>query len=300
LINNIEYIEVESLETIANEVDTKAQETKSIHNLMATCSISADNLKSHSLLDVSDDAEKWIAEKCPDDLHINHGEYVKDGMEHIITELLHKPSSNRALYSLISQEHISKSGDKPIPSFLIFQTKLVGSELYASVYFRALETYHFLRINLEEIRLRLVQILERLSQIKTVNLCVFSFYAYRNPSIKPLIRPRIDILSFGAISRILKSDSLQLFQLLEEKSKNSTVIELDIFHTIKDIFIEDTPERLILEKDHILLMLDDCIDKGSILKTRRETTSHCNDLEEISTHFSSSLLALAKRLCDES
>ena len=103
MINNIEYTEVDSLEALAEEVNLKAEESEGIHNLVVTCSISADNLKSNSLLDVTDDAKKWIAVECPDDLHINHGEYVKEGMDHIITELKSKPSSNRALYSLISQ-----------------------------------------------------------------------------------------------------------------------------------------------------------------------------------------------------
>ena len=296
MINNIEYTEVDSLESLAEEVNLKAQESEGMHNLVVSCSISANNLKSNSLLDVSEDAEKWIAEECPDDLHINHGQYVKDGMEHIIAELINKPSSNRALYSLISQDHISSSGDTPIPSFLIFQTKLVGSDLYTSVYFRALETYRFLSINLEEIRLRLVKILERLSQIKSVNLCIHSFYAYRNPSIEPLVKPKIDLLKSPAIGKILRLEPERLCELLVEKSNNSSVVELTAIHMIRDIMAEDPPERLDSDKDHIISMLDDCIEKGSRLKTRRETTSYCGDIEEISTAFSSSLLELATRL----
>ncbi len=300
MINNIEYTEVDSLESLAEEVNLKAQESEGMHNLVVSCSISADNLKSNSLLDVTDDAEKWIAEECPDDLHINHGQYVKDGMEHIIAELINKPSSNRALYSLISQDHISSSGDTPIPSFLIFQTKLVGSDLYTSVYFRALETYRFLSINLEEIRLRLVKILERLSQIKSVNLCIHSFYAYRNPSIEPLVKPKIDLLKSPAIGKILRLEPERLYKLLVEKSNNSSVVELTAIHMIRDIIAEDPPERLDSDKEHILSMLDDCIEKGSRLKTRRETTSYCGHIEKISTDFSSSLLELAKRLSNES
>jgi hypothetical protein len=300
LINDIKYTKVDSLESLADEVNLKAKDSEGIHNLVVTCSISADNLKSNSLLDVTDDAKKWIDVECPDDLHINHGQYVKGGMEHIITELKSKPSSNRALYSLISQDHISLSGDKPIPSFLIFQTKWVGSELYASVYLRALETHRFLRINLEEIRLRLVQILESVNQIKSVNLCIHSFYAYCNTSIVPLIKPKIDLLNSPTMGKILRLEPQNMFKLLEEKSNNSTVVDLTAIQMIKDIIVADPPDRLDSDKEHILLMLDDCIKKGNILKTRRETTSHCEDLEKISTDFSSSLLELAKRLSNES
>ena len=84
------------------------------------------------------------------ELHINHGSYIGDGLEHIIDELKNKPSSNRALFSLISQKDISKSGDNPIPSFMIFQTCIDDNILYCSVYFRALEVSTFLRINTEE------------------------------------------------------------------------------------------------------------------------------------------------------
>ena len=296
MINNIKYDEVDSLECLAEEVDSKAKEYGPLNNLIVTCSISAINLRTKQLIDVTDSAKKWIAEDCPADLYINHGQYVKDGMNHIINELKNKPSSNRALYSLISQNDISSSGDKPIPSFLIFQTKLAGNELFATVYFRALETHNFFPINLEEIRLRLVEILDKLTQIKSVNLFVYAFFAYRNPSIVPLVKPEIDLLKSPALNKLLNSDPRKLRELLEAKSNNSTVVELTAIHFIRDIFLEDPPEKLHSDKELILLLLEDCIKKGEILKIRRETTSHCYDLDEVSDNFSSSLRELAKGL----
>jgi hypothetical protein len=297
MLKKVEYTEIDTLQKIVNAMD---EENDPIHNLILTCSISVTNLKNNSMLDVCSEAEKWMERKCPNDLHINHGEYVKDGMAHIIQELTTKPSSNRALYSLISQKDISSSGDKPIPSFMIFQTKIVGSDLYVSVYFRALETSRFLPINLEEIRLRLVEITDKLSIVANVKLCFFAFYAYKDPTIQPLTRPEIESLSVSSITRIINTEPQKLNELLLEKSKNSTVIELDSIYNIREIFNDNTPERLKSGKENIIALLDDCISKGGKLKTSRERNSHHHKLAEESKDFTDSLVVLSERLNNDS
>ncbi|NUF24406.1 hypothetical protein HUN23_16730, partial [Acinetobacter oleivorans] len=128
-------------------------------------------------------AKAWLAFKKPADLLFNHGEFItQDGFEHIINEIKEKPDSNRALYSLLNYQKICDQGDHPIPSFLLFQVTIEDNILYATSYFRALEVANFLKINLQEIKLNLLEIVQKcnLVHISKVRITIHAFNAYKN------------------------------------------------------------------------------------------------------------------------
>ncbi len=178
------------------------------------------------ILEVFDEAKQWRDPEPAADMYFSHGKYYGDGRKHIIAELKHKPTSNRALYSLLAQKDISKSGDSPIPSFLTFQCSIEKSVLYCTASFRALEVARFLKINLEEIRQNLVDICAAFPLVENVHLHVFAFHAYvRTTALAALRRPRIDVMPEPQLMRLMQKGELHtLDELLGGLAKSTTVI----------------------------------------------------------------------------
>jgi hypothetical protein len=178
------------------------------------------------MLDVSDEAAQWRQKDPARDMYFSHGEYYGDGIQHIIEELKLKPTSNRALYSLLAQCHISGSGDDPIPSFLTFQCSIERGVLYCTASFRALEVNRFLKVNLEEIRQNLVEICKSLPAVEMVHLHIFAFHAYvRTVAAAALRRPEIDITSEAQLLRLMqKGDVRTLDKLVGDLERTTTVV----------------------------------------------------------------------------
>lgn len=176
--------------------------------------------------DVSEEATQWRQKAPALDMYFSHGEYYGDGIQHIIEELKAKPTSNRALYSLLAQVNISGSGDDPIPSFLTFQCSIEGGTLYCTASFRALEVSRFLKVNLEEIRQNLVEICKELPAVETVHLHIFAFHAYvRTVAALALRRPAIDVTSEAQLLRYMqKGDVRTLDELLGGFERSTTVV----------------------------------------------------------------------------
>lgn len=179
------------------------------------------------MVSVSDEAAQWRQKDPAPDMYFSHGQYYGDGIQHIIDELKHKPTSNRALYSLLAQKDISGSGDDPIPSFLTFQCSVErGGVLYCTASFRALEVGTFLRVNLEEIRQNLVEICKALPMVETIHLHIFAFHAYvRNVASAALRRPKIDVTPQIQLLRLMqKGDVIELEKLLGGLEQSTTVV----------------------------------------------------------------------------
>lgn len=172
-------------------------------------------------------------------MYFSHAQYYKDGIQHIIEELKLKPTSNRALYSLLSQQDISGSGDEPIPSFMTFQCSIERGVLYCTASFRALEVGNFLKINLEEIRQSLVEICNSLPAVETVRLHIFAFHVYvRNVAAAALRRPMIDVTSSLDLMRLMqKGDVRTLDQLLGGLEQSTTVVSPKSLEVLLEILL---------------------------------------------------------------
>lgn len=176
-----------------------------------------------------DEARMWQAPLRPEELHINHGEYIHaagDGIAYIIDQLAAKPDGNRALFSLLNMRQIVPSGDRPIPSFLILQFARVGAALYCTAYFRALEVSAFLPVNLTEIALIIREIRSRITELTSVKLCVHSFRAYSRPTFDRLRRAELDQQPLGTIAlRVAAKDKDTIRHWLEAKKAESSVMD---------------------------------------------------------------------------
>ncbi len=288
----IDYKKIESLEEIAKDATSDIADGNFAFNKYLAYEFDVELAHAGELSDVTDDAKKWADETCPSSLHFNHGSYLNGGMRHLIDELKSKPSSNRALLSLISQQHVSNSGDNPIPSFMILQTSIDNDILYCTTYFRALEVSKFLRINIEEIRQRLCRVHSECPNFSKIKLVIFTFRAYHNSSMIPLKKPEFDLLSPIKIYKKLDSTPKEFGNLIREKSKDSTVVYLDGLLALKEA-LEEGAGKLCNEA-LILQHINSSIKKGEELKNIRLHHSHHESIKQKANNLSSSLIRLAE------
>lgn len=199
---------------------------KEVFNWHSTLDIPTADLQKIRMVDVSAEAAQWRNSEPAEDMYFTHREYYGDGLTNIIAELKRKSTSNRALYSLLAQDKINDSGDRPIPSFLTFQCTIEKEILYCTASFRALEVSHFLKVNLEEIRLNLVDICDAFPALEKVRLHIFAFHAYSRPAaVATLRRPKIEVVPEGRLLRLMQlGDVSELDGLLAGLAKSTTVV----------------------------------------------------------------------------
>lgn len=201
-------------------------ENKAIFNWHSTVDIPASALERVKMTDVTPVAEQWRQPTPANDMYFTHAQYYGDGIQHIVDELKHKSTSNRALYSLLAQKDISKSGDDPIPSFLTFQCSIEKEVLYCTATFRALEVSSFLRINLEEIRQNLLEICPKFPTIEVVRLHIFAFHAYiSSVPASALRRPKINTMFTPELLVLMQQGNVrELDMLLGELAKSTSAV----------------------------------------------------------------------------
>lgn len=217
-----------------NEMVQRVADAGSSFNWHCDLEIPVTDLDRVKMTDVADEASQWRQNAPAPDMYFSHGQYYGDGIQHIIDELKNKPTSNRALYSLLAQENISGSGDDPIPSFLTFQCSIEGQALYCTATFRALEVSRFLKINLEEIRQNLVEICFALPSVEMVRLHIFAFHAYvRTATATALRRPTLDITTEAQLLILMqKGDVNTLDKLLGGLERSTTVVVPNSLETL--------------------------------------------------------------------
>ena len=212
------------------------------------------------------------------------------GVDNIISELKEKPSSNRALYSLINQETIMNSGDDPIPSFMLFQCVLERGVLYCNVYLRALEVSKFLRINLEEIRINIERISNSSLSFDSVRLVIFACRAHHAPNFNPLEKPKLDLLSQYQMLTMLKHDRSELARVLEQMAGVQTVIKSKSLRDLYEIVDGEWNES---NKQRLLSLLDTTIGDIEELHAIRKQHSHHERVSALNSSISKKLNNIA-------
>ncbi|MCD5325950.1 MULTISPECIES: hypothetical protein [Pontibacillus] len=287
-----EFIQVENFEDVisfAKETVNQNHSDGYYLNFSLKVQFDINLINKPQLLDVATEAEDWQNPKQPEHLHINHGEYITEkGVRYIIEELKRKSHSNRALMSLINQGDIIESGDNPIPSFMVLQFSLEGTELYITTYFRALEVSRFLRINIEEIRLIAKEIYDEITNLSKVKLNIFAFRAYVKENQSTLKRQEIDLLQERHILTFMQNEPNKLIALLKEKKEESTVIENNSLHHIYEIMNDSYVNESIhycFKGKLVNHLLEKCLASSQELINLREKTSHSDRIEEINLTY---------------
>lgn len=226
-------------------------------------------------------AAAWQEKSKPNNLHINHGEYINragDGLSFLVQELRRKPDGNRSVLSLIDMDDIISSGDKPIPSFMVLQVAFTDQgfeHLQISCYFRALEVVRFLPINIAEVCYVLRQLKQDFAQIMRFELTIHAFRAYANPQFHCLEKPAIDIVSGPEITKAAMENNLdQIRSWLDSKiAYDESAVLVDGLSTLvmSIQLVRDKYPREFIEK------LTEALSQLVELKKRRESSSYAAD-----------------------
>jgi hypothetical protein len=268
-----------------------------VSNFCMKAKFSAKLLIEPELLDVAPKAKLWQETTCPRELFFSHGEYLGDrGIQHIADELKAKPSSNRALASLICVDDILDSGDRPLPSFLVFQCLIDGATLYVTAMYRAMEVGTFFRINLEEIRMMALEVYKANRTVKQVALCVFVTRAYVKEGMNPLERCEIDLIPQ---IELLSENRHRLPTLLRDKRRQSTYPDATGLENVLGIAKSSKlPPELQIPGNGPALQteLERAIADTLKLQTLRETTSHHSDITKLEEDLAETLEKLAARI----
>lgn len=292
----IEYKEINSLEEIVNHASEEILDGAGALNYLLPFTISIDAIKQQPIADVTAEAKLWADKTRPQELHINHGEFILDGLEHITTELLDKKTSNRALFSLLSQKDISNSHDQPIPSFMLMQCSIHDDSLYCTAYFRALEITKFFRINLEEIRLKISTIHDSIPDFKKVNITIFAFRAYSNKNINPLRIPLIDRMSESKICVALQKNPAYISELLLEKIGNSTVVKTESIERIISATQELSDACVKFNRVFINTLAKQALQISEKLRSQRKINSHHEGIEATNAELNEKIKKISEEL----
>lgn len=241
-------------------------------------------------------AELWQdTEKIPEHLYYNHGQYMKydniTAMSFIINELKNKATSSRAIIPLINFTNVVQSGDGFLPSFDLVQFGFLEEEkahLIVTLYLRALEVNHFLKINLCEIYLMCKQIAEDIRSIKKIDVNIFAFRAQYKEKFGCFKRAEIDTIDESEITLLLQSDLSYIVKVLtEKKDLSETVIEnkgmVSLNRALQAINKRCPIKSIILDKSTSIL---ETMDQ---LKSEREKTSNYTLIETIENRLNQQL-----------
>lgn len=234
-------------------------------------------------------AEQWQEKLPPKTLYYNHGQYMfkadKDPIEYIVAELNKKATSSRAIIPLINMMDVVDSGDEFLPSLDIIQFGFKDEskkELYVTMYLRALEVNHFLKINIAEVYVMCKKICSKIRSISELNITIFSFRAQYKEKFSCFKKSDIDIIDESKLMiKVIKKDLKYIRDLLKNKMELAeTVVHIEgvekLQRCIKN-YIEDEENEPYTQE--IYSSLSNLIETMSSLKSLREETSNYLEIE---------------------
>lgn len=251
-----------------------------------------------------EEANDWQSFTCPQHLDYTHAELMNNGDIHwdqfAIDKLKENPTNKRTVIPLITKEMSFKSGDGKLVSFDIVQFGFLDntcSDLYITVYLRALEIRHFLPINICEVYLMAKKIKESLKSVENISLCLFAFRAEAKKNYGCYKKSKIEMLSESELCRLLADHNFKkLKSLLAEKAQmGDTVIDetwLINLDRAFDYFYTELNRTEVLEqmRDVFALLLN--------LKSVRANSSNYAETQLDEDKFTDSLAHLIEMLPD--
>jgi len=247
-----------------------------------------------------DDASLWQNSKKPEELHINHGSYIHksgNGIQYLINELKSKPSSNRALLSLINMKDIINSGDTPIPSFFVTQFSIEDDDLFCTTYFRALEVSKFLPINIAEVCLIAKSICAEIHHLKNIVLCMHAFKAYHNNNFDTLKRAAIDMESRGKIAGYVhRGNKEKIKELLVSKFYDSSVIESGGTEELYNSLVDERENGSQLYSDAFIQSIGKVVRELHELREKRTNASFGAEIKSLENSIHDQIRAAIENL----
>lgn len=180
-------------------------------------------------------ARQWQQGECPQTLHYNHGMYFDrgsiGGIQYIINELTSKATSSRAILPLVNTVDVKDSGDGFFPSLDVIQFGFYDdskTHLYVTIYLRALEVNHFLKINLAEIYVMVKNIQAELRSIVDLTIRVLAFRAQYREKFGCFQKAEIDHIEPEEITILVADKNVtKIKQLLVNKLELAETVIID-------------------------------------------------------------------------
>lgn len=211
-----------------------------------------------------EEAGRWQNPVRPSILEFNHGEYMHrhgDPIAYLAAELKKKLTSNRAVISLVDTEPIFRSGDGPLPSFLLLQAGFDERRrdvLCITAYYRALEVSRFLPMNITEIALIAERLADEMPLFAEVEITMHAFRAHSVPGNSGHERSRLDLASATQIHDLVeKRDYKKIAELLRNKAAPASIIVSSGLTTLRlEVEGAGWPEPVLTELDRGVAALD--------------------------------------------
>lgn len=253
-------------------------------------------------------AELWQHPEQPEELYYNHGQYMKDesnqGIDFVVEELKRKATSSRALISLISLKMIFYSGDNFLPSFDLIQFGFQEENketLHVTLYLRALEVKHFLKINFCELYLLIKEIKKHILSLKNIHINIIAFKAQYKDKYGCFKKPKLDITTESRLLRLFENNPEEIKNLLREKLDFSeTVIEnkgIISLYNVLDTLVQDnfsTPNfstQTLLEIQAHLKKLKTSYEEIADLRNR---TSNYQEIKKLENNINDQIKLIIK------
>lgn len=245
--NHNNYFGGTKISQIYNQVRNSVKYRGGINNLYVYLESDLDEYKQDMKDNFSDDIESaklWLEEQVPDSLYYNHGSYMSSseikGINYIIEELQRNSTSNRAIIPLICFRDVIENQFNYLPGLNCIQFGFVNdkkTELYCSIYLRSLEVNCFLKINMSEAYLLILQICDAIRSVNRVKINLYAFKAQYKEKFSCFRKARIDTLEPGDFANILYNRQIkEIMELLKEKFEmEETVVNtsgLELFYNI--------------------------------------------------------------------
>ncbi|MFZ2959351.1 MAG: metallophosphoesterase [Candidatus Ozemobacteraceae bacterium] len=281
-----------SLTEVHEEIQRTAKDQGSIPNFI----LEINNSVPDFLADINknykkaiNQAKEWLEPSIPQTLYYNHGTYLNkggiEGIQHLITELKNKPTSSRAIISLINMTDITGRGDGFLPALNIIQCSfdnLNKERLRFSLYLRALEVKHFLPINIAEISIILQEICKYFPSLKEVQIFLTAFRAQFKDRFGCHRKVKLDLIKQPKFMTLLKDRNIsEITKMLREKRENPETVVIDSgilnFQECITEFVQSDKDKFYPKK--ILKEMANLKGKIDELRKLREKTSIYQEIE---------------------
>ncbi len=303
-------IEENNVSRLYNKALLMTRSHKQLNNLNLKLDISYPEFKDEMLNNFSKDiemAELWQAKDAPPELYYSHGEYMHhsndsyvDCMDYVTSNLMEKATTSRAIIPLISMKNVMESGDGFLPSLNLIQFGFNDeskTELYVTMYLRALEVKHFLRINLSEAFLLIEQLVQKITSVTRIKFDLIAFKAQVKEEFSCFIKAKIDYIDPYELSGHVHTKPNVIVELLEEKSKVSeTVIVTEGLEHLYNLVLKGNSP---FKKESLINEFEKVLGDLKALKESRARYSHHDKNEELEENLKNSyskLIAEAKAI----
>lgn len=230
-------------------------------------------------------AKLWLEEEVPSTLYYNHGQYMVDsrskGINYIIDELVRNSTSNRAIIPLVRFSDVLDKQFGHLPGLNSIQFGFLNdekAELFCSVYLRSLEVNHFLKINLSEIYLLLMQIFNEIRSVKRLIINIYAFKAQYKEKFSCFRKAKIDTLNVGTLSKfVYQKNIIEIISLLKDKFE----MEETVINTTGLTHFYDILKASELYNEKMIVDLSEIIKEMENLKQEYMKSSNYEEIKPI-------------------